>query len=293
MSIESLLSAINQLGASMDALAAVGAELRLRRNGNCAPAVRNLFQDAVRHIDPCAFDQITAEQERTALAIIESVFRQSMELLQFPSRLPGWSYSDPAILNGQGLTSRRFVQEFVKLGMDRPDLAAMMVRPGALLDIGTGVGWLAIEAARTWPEWRVVGIDQSESALRLARDNVGASGLGNRIELRAQAAEHLQDQSAFTLAWLPGAFLSPEVVAVALDRVWHALIPGGWMVFGVYAPLPGPGGEALNVLKLVRNGGHPWTPPEVEGRLTATGFAQVESVSAPGTRLVLGKRKHT
>lgn len=292
MSIESLLSATHRLSASMDALAALGAELRLRRQGTpCTTEMRTLLREAVHQIDPRAFDDITADQEMTALAIIDAFFRQAADLLDSPSRPPGWSYTDPAILNGQGFTSRRFVWEFARLALKRPDLAAMLARPGALLDVGTGAGWLAIEAARTWPEWRVVGIDQWEAALSLARDNVAASGVGDRIKLRVEALEHLDDDDAFTLAWLPGAFLSPQVVTVALERVLRALVPGGWLVFGLYAPPPGPGGESLNMLKVVRNGGHPWASADVERRLRAVGFEQVEPVSTPGTTLVVGRRR--
>jgi SAM-dependent methyltransferase len=277
----------------MEALAALGAELRLRREGACTTAMRTLLRKAVQQIDSKAFDEITSDQESVALAVIDSFFRQSTDLLESPCRPPGWSYTDPVILNGQGLTSRRFVWEFTRLGTDRPDLAAMMTRPGALLDVGTGVGWLAIEAARTWPEWRVVGIDLWETSLCLARDNVARNGLANRIELRAQAVERLDDENVFTLAWLPGAFLSSEVVTVALDRILHALVPGGWLVFGLYAPPPGPDGEALNVLKIVRNGGYPWRSPDIEKRLHAAGFIHIESVSTPGTTLVVSQRKRT
>jgi hypothetical protein len=49
-----------------------------------------------------------------------------------------------------------------------PELSSTPQRPGAFLDVGTGVGGLAIEAARVWPALRVVGIDQWEPALALA-----------------------------------------------------------------------------------------------------------------------------
>ncbi len=43
--------------------------------------------------------------------------------------------------------------------MDRPDIDSALRQSGSFLDVGTGVGWLAIEAARTRPALRVVGID--------------------------------------------------------------------------------------------------------------------------------------
>jgi precorrin-6B methylase 2 len=55
----------------------------------------------------------------------------------------------------------------------------MLRRPGAFFDIGTGVGWLAIEAARFWPALRVVGIDPWEAVLTLARNNLAKSGIAD------------------------------------------------------------------------------------------------------------------
>jgi methylase of polypeptide subunit release factors len=85
---------------------------------------------------------------------------------------------------------------------------------GALFLIGTGLGWLAIEAAGSWPALRVVGIDSWEPALTLGRKNLAQSGVAERVELRSHTVEHLDDEKIFTLASLPGPF-----VAVALERI--------------------------------------------------------------------------
>jgi hypothetical protein len=80
MSFGSLMSAAMRLSASMEALAALGAELRLRREGLfSAPRVRQLLQEVVQGID----------------------------LLDKPARMPGCSYSDAAVLQAMGLTTSR------------------------------------------------------------------------------------------------------------------------------------------------------------------------------------------
>jgi SAM-dependent methyltransferase len=205
--------------------------------------------------------------------------------------MPGWSYADPEVLQGMGLRSRRFVPHIEVLASRRSEVRDALQRPGVLLDVGTGTGWLAIEAARAWPAWRVVGIDRHEPALTLARANVAASGMEKRIELRRQSVEQLEDVEAFTIAWLAGPFLPPEIVAAALERCRRALLPGGWLVFGLFLPSSEPFGPALNALQIVRDGGYPWTRAGIEERLRALGFTQIESYSSAPPMLHVAGRK--
>jgi methylase of polypeptide subunit release factors len=97
-------------------------------------------------------------------------------------------------------------------------------QPGAFLDIGTNVGWIAIDAARSWPALRVVGIDPWERALDLARRNLAQSGVGERVEFRLQRIEQLEDKAVFTLAWLPAVFVAAEIMDAALERIYQALV---------------------------------------------------------------------
>lgn len=292
MSLDSLMSAVQRLSTSMDALAALGAELRLRRQGLfAAPRVRQLLQEVVQYIEPKILDRLTADQEATALAIIEGSFRHAIDLLENPARMPGWSYADPVVLQGIGLKSKRFVPVIEGLASRQPELKEALGRPGRLLDVGTGVGWLAIEAARSWPEWKVVGIDRWGAALNLARHNVEASGMEGRIELRWQSIEQLEDEDAFTMAWLPGPFLPAAIVPAALERCRRALLPGGWLVFGLFQPPLEAFGLALNALKIVRDGGYPWTKEEIEERLRGLGFTQIESYSQAPPMLHVAGRK--
>jgi len=290
ISLESLMATTHKLGASMEALAALGAELRLRReNLFAAPRTRKLLQELVARIDPGMLDAVSAKEEQAALGVIEGLFRQAADLLQSPARAAGWSYTDPSVLQGQGLSSRRFIHAVAALASGRADLKAALEWPGVLLDVGTGAGWMAIEAARLWPQWRIVGIDRWEPALRLARENVVASGLERRIELRAQSVEQLEDEAAFTLAWLPGPFLPPDCVNAALERVRRALVPGGFVVFGVMTAPSVPWGEPLAALRVVRNGAHPWKAQDIVEKLAKLGFGEIVAHPTPGTTLVVAK----
>ena len=292
MSFESLMAVSQRLSVSLEALAALGAELRLRREGlGGDPRVRALLHDVVNAVDPVLLGGIDDDREAMVLALIQTIFRQAADLLENPARIPAWSYQDPIILESQGQVSRLIVRAIDALATRRPELGAMLQRGGAFLDVGTGVGWLAIDVARSWPAMRIVGVDPWEPALALARENLAKSGVAERIELRSQCAEHLDDVATFTLAWVPGPFIGAAIADRALERIHRALAPGGWLIFGINVTPPGPLEEALTALRNVRSGGYSWTPREVEERLRASDFQKVESFS-PGDPilLVIGRR---
>jgi SAM-dependent methyltransferase len=292
MSIDSLTGAALRLGVSVDTLAAVGAELQLRQEGSDGdPRVRALLQDIMRAADPRPLDDIDYSQEAAALALIRAIFRQAMDLLDNPGREAGWAYRDGEILQTQGQLSRLIVHRINAMAAQRSDLARILQRPGAFLDIGTGTGWLAIEAARSWPSLRVVGIDPWKPALALARQNLVQSGLAERIEFRSQRVEQLDEASAYTLAWIPGPFIGAKAGDRALPLIDRALKPGGWLIFGLNAPLPGPLEEAIASLRVVRWGGHAWKPPEVKERLRSLEFEEIETFPPGGPiSFVVGRR---
>lgn len=189
MAFETLI-AIRRLNTSVEAFAALGAELRLRGEGHDGdPVVRDLLRRVVHEIDPQLLDGVDANQAATALGIIQAFFRQATDLLENPARAPGWIYDDPVVLQAQGQGSRVVIRAIEAVAAQRPPLRDVLQSPGAFLDVGTGVGWLAIEAARSWPALAVVGIDPWDPSLTLARTNLATSGATGRIEFRAQAIE--------------------------------------------------------------------------------------------------------
>jgi hypothetical protein len=121
MSFESLMKEWQTLNLSMEALAALGAELRLRRECSSDNSqVRALLRKAVDHLHPGLLDDIDPNQELAALALIQASFRQAIDLLENPGRAPRWSYEDPAILESQGQASRLIVRGMETLAGQRP-----------------------------------------------------------------------------------------------------------------------------------------------------------------------------
>jgi hypothetical protein len=147
---EAMMARIRELSVSVEALAALGAELRLRQDRlEGDPHLRTLLREAVRAVDPRWLERFDASEAAPASGFIQTVFRQAFDLLENPARPAGWSFEDPQVLQTQGQLSRLVVRGIVALASERPELAALLQQPGVFLDVGTGVGWLAIEAART------------------------------------------------------------------------------------------------------------------------------------------------
>src|SRR5262245_2970643 len=292
MSFDSLMDVVQRLSASSEALAALGAELRLRRDGATGhPETRRLVQGIVGGIDATLLDGITPQQEATALAVITSGFHHATDLLRQPARAPGWLHQDPEVLQTIGRMSARIVHQIDAFAAKRSALRTTLTNPGAFLDIGTGAGWLAIEAAQVWPALRVVGIDIWEPSLQLARANISEAGLHERVAVRTQNIVDLDDREMFTVVWYPAPFLPLEIAPAAIQNAFRALVPGGWLVFGIFAPQPDPLGEALTALRIVRCGGYPWKIAEVEDRFRNLGFEHVESFEPKSVSVLVFGRK--
>ena len=98
---------LQRLCTSVETLGALGAELRLRQEGKPAdPQIAALLGNVVRALDAQLLDGLDGNARAAALARIQSGLRQAVDLLDNPSRAPGWSFQDPIILQSQGQLSR-------------------------------------------------------------------------------------------------------------------------------------------------------------------------------------------
>jgi ubiquinone/menaquinone biosynthesis C-methylase UbiE len=161
--------------------------------------------------------------------------------------------------------------------------------------VAAGVGGLAIALAEQVPNLHIVGIDVWPPSLKLARENVGNADLRNRIELREQGAETLEDDNAFDLAWMPTIFMPERVIPEATKRTHRALRPGGWMVFA-FGNLDVPDERTVALWRLLTTmfGGPLWLPSQVETLARDCGFIDVRTLpSPPGApvALVVGRRR--
>jgi len=78
------------------------------------------------------------------------------------------------------------------------------IAPARLIDVGTGSGIIALTLAAEFPEAEVFGVDVSEDALMLARENAERLGLADRIRfLRSNLLENVQPGFDLIVANLP------------------------------------------------------------------------------------------
>jgi hypothetical protein len=219
------------------------------------------------------------------LGDLRSMLMQTLALLD-SSRggvEPGWRHRDPALLTAQGDTSGGFPPMFkANIVASLGDLAARLDRPGArVLDVGVGVGALAIAMCGAFPAVSVVGLDTFDVPLAIARDRVAQAGLADRIELRQLAVEDLRDEEAFDLAWMPSFFLPASVLPAAAARVRASLRPGGWILFPIGTSSGDDRHRAVLALVCETWGGPALSPLQAESLLGAAGFASVRTMPGP------------
>lgn len=128
------------------------------------------------------------------------------------------------------------------LGEWHPRIAHRLVeyaqlQPGQqILDIATGTGMVAIEAAKIVGErGRVIGIDISTGMLDRARSKVAEIGFTN-IEFQLADAETLIfPVNSFDWIFCSSALIWMSDLSTAL-KLWYRLLkPGGWLAFHAFA----------------------------------------------------------
>jgi SAM-dependent methyltransferase len=287
MAFDQVIGAATRWQVQVEALAALGAALTLELSDTKAP---DELADALHGVVAAAglgdVRELPPPQQAMVLSLVRSTLLQAADLIDDPARPLGWAYTDPVILDGWGRGST-MIPGIIAAAHD--DLREV----DAFLDVGVGVGLLAITAATTWPTARVVGVDIWEPSLARARANVAEARLQDRIELRALDVVDLEDVDSYDCVWLPSFFLTEEALARALPALVRATRPGGWIAIGRFASPPDPLAHAVLSLRTIRAGGCNLAGDRTVALLEAAGCESVHE--APRTHpapleLVLGRR---
>jgi 2-polyprenyl-3-methyl-5-hydroxy-6-metoxy-1,4-benzoquinol methylase len=271
-----------------EALAALVARLKLDTSGEPGDpevtAALDRVVDLIGAADLCA--NLDERERTTVIGHATTMLRQAMELIDDPIRPGGWFYTDPQILQGQGASSVIVAHLIAGAGIGAEN--------ARILDIGTGVGALAVAFCRTFPGSTVVGIDRWELSLELARQTVTAAGLASRITLRQSPIETFEDDEGFDLVWMPIIFLSRTVLEDAVRRAVAAMRPGAQIILGRYTGSDDPLVGALGDLRTIRSGGTLLGPADTRALLEGAGLADVREIErtwpAP-LGLTAGRRK--
>lgn len=281
------------LGTSVDALAALVAHLRVVTEDIPAePKVRELLAEIAAEVLGGPPDD-PGPVGPPVIGLAQTWLRQAAELIENPGRRGGWDQVDVPLLQSIGRLSMGVVATIRVAESSVGSLGEMLAAPGAtFLDVGTGTAWLAIAMARSHPRLRVVGIDIFEPALDLARVNVAAEGMNDRIELRLEDVTELDAVAGYDAIWLPMPFLSEEIAPRAMAAALRALRPGGWVIAGTFAGTDRLS-QLLTDLRTVRSGGYPWQAGELVDAMAAAGYVEIGEVTRswalPG-RLHVGRR---
>lgn len=194
-----------------------------------------------------------------------------------------WSAQSDQALLAQGRASAFGARAFAELLLPAMgDLGSRLSAPGArMLDVGTGVGAMAVAFAQVFPQLHVLGIDVLDRPLELARQNIAASDVAARVRVRKQDVAGFTDDTGFDLAYLPAPFVPRSALQAGLPRVVAALRPGGW-VFVVQGKFGGtPAEDALTRLKTLVYGGTPLDGAEASGLLRGAGLTSARPVPTP------------
>lgn len=288
MAFEELMGTSARLLSQAQALAALTARLRLDELGEDGDgAVREQLDRVVDSLAVREHVEGVEPGERAIIvALARSYLRQALDLVDDPVRAGSWTSDDPVLLQAQGSASAAVARLLAGVG-----LASEGAR---ILDVGTGVAGLAIAFCTTFSGATVVGLDPWEPALALARENVAAAGLAERVTLLATPIEEFEDPDGFDLVWLPSFFIPEAALDAALARIHALLRPEGDVVVGLSYGAGEPSLEAaVDDLFTVRSGGSVLTAGAAVERLRRAGFADPRQVDrtwdAPLALVVAGR----
>jgi precorrin-6B methylase 2 len=269
-------------------LAVIGASLKLRAATGADAAIHARIREGLRlALGEAAMDLDDAEIA-PLLVEIEMAFVESGELFKDPDRTAQWKVADHDHLQAMGRASGNAFGRILDLARARPSLQAAL--DGVFLDVGTGVGGIALRAAQACPDLHVDAIDIWEPALGLAAANVSASPHAGRIQLRHLDVTALEPGPRYTLAWLPTMFMKRSVLEQAIDRIAAASRSGGWLVSPVYTTPDDPFMAVMSSLRTLRSGGEVTEPSELEAMLRARGYVDIDVDVGPIATFVFGRR---
>jgi 2-polyprenyl-3-methyl-5-hydroxy-6-metoxy-1,4-benzoquinol methylase len=95
-----------------------------------------------------------------------------------------------------GAYEQRFTGQWLET---LPGMVDRLAQGGRVLDVGCGVGRVAIAIARGYPDCEVTGLDPNAASIAQARSAAAAAGLGDRVRFVEQTTREVERGDGFDL----------------------------------------------------------------------------------------------
>lgn len=101
-------------------------------------------------------------------------------------------------------------------------------KKGAILDLGTGPGYLPIEIVKRAPDVKIVGVDLSRNLIQMARANADKAGFTNQLSFEEGNSARLNfDEASFDMVMSTGMLHSLKNPVAVLKEIRRVLKNGG------------------------------------------------------------------
>jgi SAM-dependent methyltransferase len=128
-----------------------------------------------------------------AAAAVGTVVPALVEVFHTGAGVPYSAYGPEAVIAQAALNRPAYVNELSSAWLPAiPDVHARLTdatRPARVADLGCGVGWAAIELAKSFPHIHVDGYDTDEASIAQARRNAVDHGVAGRVSFEVVDAK--------------------------------------------------------------------------------------------------------
>jgi SAM-dependent methyltransferase len=149
-----------------------------------------------------------------------------------------WDATSPDWIAGVARTGRPFYTRLVPGGLAQvPGLVERLTDGARIVDSACGTGAGLARLASAYPGTRLVGVDGDAHSVDVARANLSAAGIGDRVELVVSPLEEMAIDEPATLVINNISMHECRDIDQVAERVGSALEPGGWFVISDF-PFP-------------------------------------------------------
>jgi len=115
----------------------------------------------------------------------------------------------------------------------------------------------------------------------LPRQTLAASTVGDRVTLRQQDVNTLDEPNTYAFAWMPAPFVPEQALREGVRRVVDALVPGGWLMLGHGKFRGVPVEDAVSRFKTIAYGGTALDDGQAQQFLRDAQLLEVMTVPTP------------